>query len=311
MTFERWAKELLCDELKNQGTTYYIKKPSARQGWYCVTPTGFLLHVKAEKGRNGFFGICYEIMPLIGKLLEYPKIFSLTRPLPVGMGTITDMALLYTRKFGLDYCNDECSHLRSAEIDLPKTRETAEEMIRNYLNPLFDSLSSYESYCKAAIEIELYVCERDKVKRRQMAQLLFDCGLDAGVDREDHCSQDSPIYYPWYARHTTAMPYVYAALGKYEAALAHIRAIREMRMKTLTNAYERGDYAKRTDVYWERMDELKRDDNEIEMAMQANDAELVKEILEKNYRRNKEIVHKQLGIDLPETCNISTDKGIF
>lgn len=302
MTFERWAKELLCKELKSQGTTYYIKKSIVNQGWYCLTPTGFLLHVYADKQRFGNFEIKYEIMPLIGRITELSADFPIPKAykIPVAMGVGYDVRFLYKRKF----CHKKLISLRSADIELPQTYENAKKMICDYLNPLFDSLNSYENYCKATIEIELYTSERDERKRKHMAQLLFDRGIEAGINRENHCPEEYPEYYPWYASYTTAMPYVYAALGKYEVALAHIRAIREVRMQVLTNAYKRGDYAKNPDMFLKKMEELKRDDNEIEMAMQANDAELVKQILENNYRRNQELIRESLGIEIPENCPI-------
>ena len=300
MTFERWSKDLLCKELKAQGDVYYIKKPIRRKGWYCVIPTGFLLRVEAEKINYGFFRLNYEVMPFVGRIVVPPN-RMLSRG-SVAMGNLTDAARPYMKKFGFDPLNHKCTELRRDEIHLPETYDTAADIIRNFLNPLFDSISTYESYAKAAIEIELYTKEQDEARRKEMVQRLFGQGIAAGVDRTGNCPKDYPQSFPWYARQTTAMPYVYAALNKYEAALAYIRSIRELRMQALDRNRDMVFFQNRMEEYCARAESLKRENCELETALQTSDTDRVKEILQKNYERNRDLVREMLGIELPERC---------
>ncbi len=300
MTFETWAKELLCKELKNQGTMIYVRKPRERQGWYCATPNGFLLHVEAEKIRFGDFRIKYEIMPLIGRIAEAVK--GAPYVPSVSMGMNYDMALDYIGKFGYSY-NHNSRLLRSKSIGEGATDEIVVDMIRNYLNPLFESLTSYENYCKAAIEIMLFHNKDiDVNKRKEIAQMLFDRRPDVGIDPPVYYRDNYPSDYPWFAQKINQMPYVYALLGKYEDALAKIRGIRHVRMKSLEYNYTIGTYTNRMDNSLSQKQKKENEDHEIETAMQEKDIVRIRNILEANYQRNRELIYERLGIEIPETC---------
>ncbi len=302
MTFETWAKELLCKELKDQGTTIYVRKPKHLQGWYCATPSGFLLHVEAEKTRFGYFRINYEIMPLIGRF------FDPTDAVPVvpyvSMGMNTDVAWDYIRKF--DYPADhDCKSLRTHSIGESATDDTVVAMVRNYLNPLFESLTSYENYCKGAMEIYPFYNEIKEVsKRKELSQMLFDCGLSAGISRPAYYRDNFPMDYPWYTLRINQMPYVYALLGKYEEALAQIRGIREVRLRLQSAEYTHEQCPYTEDVYLEQVQLIKNRCREIEEAMQKKDIVRIRNILEANYQRNRELIYKLLGLKIPETCSV-------
>ena len=298
MTFETWAKELLCKELKEQGTTIYVRKPKHLQGWYCATPYGFLLHVEAEKIHVGYFRIKYEIMPLIGRLFD--PIDAVPVAPRVSMGYSTDVATDYIRKF--DYSIDhDCLSLKTHSIGESATDETVVDMIRNFLNPLFDSLTSYENYCKGAIEMPFYNEVKDVNKRKELAQMLFDCGLAAGISRPVYYRDNFPMDYPWYTLRINQMPYVYALLGKYEEALAGIHGLREVRLRSAEFTYEEGCWTK--DVYLEEVNLIENRCREIEESMQKKDIVRIRNILEANYQRNRELIYKLLGLEIPETCS--------
>lgn len=294
MTFETWAKELLCKELKNQGTMVYIRKPRERQGWYCTTPNGFLLHAEAEKVSFGFFRINYEIMPLVGRIYE-----AVGNNPPVSMGGNDDMAFDYIFKFGSFSHDHKSLNLRSKCIGESETDETVIDMIRNYLNPLFDSLSSYEDYCKDAIEIMLsYRDDVDRKKRKEVAKMLYENPHDVQVEMSAELRRRYPADYPWYAQRINQMPYVYAFLGKYEEALAWIRGGRHVRLQVSQNAYELGDYTE--NEYLQDKQRIEEEDREIETAMQTGDTALVHKILLSNYQRNRTLIRERIGLELPE-----------
>lgn len=294
MTFETWAKELLCKELKNQGTMVYIRKPRDRQGWYCATPNGFLLHVEAEKIRFGFFRINYEIMPLVGRIYE-----GVGDNPPVSMGMNYDMALDYMFKFGDAPLDHKSRNLKTKYIGESETDETVVDMIRDYLNPLFDSLTSYENYCKAAIEIMLFPRDDvDRAKRKEVAQKLYENPHDVQLEMSAMLRESYPADYPWYAQRINQMPYVYAFLGKYEAALAMIRGLRHARLKAIKNNYEYGCLTENR--YLQDKREIEIENHEIEAAMLANDTALIHELLSANYQRNRTLIRERLGLELPE-----------
>ena len=300
MTFETWAKELLCEELKNQGTMIYIRKPRERQGWYCATPNGFLLHVEAEKVRFGCFRINYEIMPLIGRIFE-----AVNDTPSVSMGMNYDMSMEYIFKFGSFSHDHKCLNLKSKCIGESETDETVVDMIRNYLNPLFDSLTSYEDYCKTAIEITLFhKNDVDIKKRKEIAQMLFDHRQAAGIEVPINFRENYPIDYPWYTQRINQMPYVYAFLGKYEEAIAQICGIRQVRMEGIERTYAQGYY--KEDTYLKQKQILENENHEIEVAMQERDIALVNEILAANYQRNRTLIYEYIGMELPDEFNSRT-----
>lgn len=302
MTFETWAKELLCKELKNQGEMFYIRKPSIYQGWYCLTPTGFLLRVKPEKISYGFFRFNYEIMPLVGRIVDAPKDYP--HALGVTMeGCFSDTAYGYAWKFSHPFGHKSTS-LRTKKIEEDETKEIVLDMIHNFLNPLFDSLTSYENYCKALIEIRLYPMERNEIKRRELVKRLFDHGVNAGVDRGEFCRSEFPIDYPWFADRINQMPYVYALLGKFDEALAMIRGIRKVRLGVIEFNYEIGTYTNRMDDYLKAVQDTKSKNHEIETAMQEKDIDGIRNILEANYQRNRELIYERIGFEIPETCPV-------
>ena len=294
MTFETWAKELLCKELKNQGTMVYIRKPRERQGWYCATPNGFLLHVDAEKMRFGFFRINYEIMPLIGRIWEGVGDIH-----PATMGMNYDMALDYIFKFGGDPLEHKSQNLKTKCIGEMETDEVVVDMIRSYLNPLFDSLTSYEDYCKAAIEIMLFPREDvDRTKRAEVAQMLYENPHDVQLEMSAMLQERYPPDYPWYTQRINQMPYVYAYLGKYEEALAEIRGLRHVRLQVSKNSYEFGYISE--NAYLQDKQRIEKENYEIEAAMLAKDPALVHELLSANYQRNRTLIRERLGLEIPE-----------
>ncbi len=295
MTFETWAKELLCKELKNQGTMVYIRKPRERQGWYCPTPNGFLLHVEAEKIRFGLFRINYEIMPLVGRIRE-----GVGDNPPVSMGMNYDVAGDYVWKIGSASIEHKSHWLNSKCIGESETDETVIDMIRDYLNPLFDSLTSYEAYCKESIEIMLHSrADVDRKKWKEVAQMLYENPHDVQLEMSAMLSERYPPDYPWYAQRINQMPYVYAFLGKYEEALAELRGIKHVRLQVSKNSYEYGYITENR--YLQDKQRIEEENHEIETAMQEKDTVRVKNILEANYQRNRELIYERLGLELPST----------
>lgn len=294
MTFKTWSKELLCKELKNQGKMLYIRKPDTLQGWYCFTPSGLLLHVEPEKIRYGFFRFNYEIMPLVGRFggSEY-----LPHDSAVTMDGSRDVAYDYTSKFEYPFGHKSRS-LKTKEIRESATNEVALEMIHNYLNPLFDSLTSYENYCKSSIEIRLYPMERNEIKRRKLVELLFTHGINAGINRGEFCPSEYPADYPWFADRINQMPYVYALLGKFEDALAMIHGIRHVCLQATQNSYQLGYTTENN--YLKNVKIIESKDCEIEVAMQEKDIVRVRSILEANYQRNRKLIYERLGLEISE-----------
>jgi hypothetical protein len=304
MTFETWAKELLCRELKKQGTMVYIRKPRERQGWYCTTENGFLLHVEAEKISFGFFRINYEIMPLVGRITE-----AVGNNPPVSMGMNYDVAHEYLFKFGRYSPDHKSLNLRSKCIGESETDETVIDMIRNYLNPLFDSLLSYEDYCKDAIEIMVsYRTDVDRKKKKEVAKMLYENRHDIQVEMSAELRKTYPADFPWYAQRINQMPYVYAFLGKYEEALAWIHGIRHARLEVSQYNYEHGYSTENDHLQYKQI--LEEEDREIEVAMQTGDTALVQEILLSNYQRNRTLIRERIGLEFPE-CPVAQDRGRF
>ena len=297
MTFETWAKELLCKELKNQGVITYIRKPHHLQGWYCATPNGFLLHVEPEKTSFGYFRINYEIMPLIGRIIE-PSI-DLPRIPDVTMCSVRDADYDYIGKFNYSF-DHPCISLKTRSIGENVTDQTVVDIIRDYLNPLFDSLTSYENYCKAAIETKLFYVERNIEKRKELAQGLFDHGYNIGIDPPAHYQDNYPTDYPWFADNISQMPYVYAFLGKHEEVLAKIRGVRQFRINLLENSRARGEYIYRMEQYLGEKHRLENEKHEIEEALQEGNTAYIHEILLENYRRNRDFIYKCIGLKIPK-----------
>lgn len=297
MTFETWAKELLCRELKSPGTVHYVRKPRSFQGWYCATPYGFLLHVEAAKESFGYFGINYEIMPLTGRVYEVEPNF-LGDPI-VSMGlklsATTDCAISSGFPF-----QHKIDFLRTKSIGERETDELVAEVIHNYLNPLFASLTSYESYCKSAIEGMLIPMVRSEAKRKALAEGLFHRTPGVAFFPPFYDHREYPPNFPWFTAKINQMPYVYAFLGKYDDALARIRDRRQKLLQSLESARARGSYANREEAYLAQRQYIETEDREIEVAMEEKNVARIQEILSENYQRNRQLIYERIGLEIPE-----------
>lgn len=297
MTFETWAKELLCRELKSPGTVHYVRKPRNFQGWYCATPYGFLLHVEAAKESFGYFGINCEIMPLVGRITEARE--DLPYIPPVSMGLMMSATSDYAARSGFPF-RSEISFLKTKSIDEGKTEELIVEMIHNYLNPLFASLTSYESYCKSAIEAMLIPMVQSEAKRKALAEGLFHRTPGVEFFPPFYDQSEMPAGYSWFTRRINQMPYVYAALGKFEEALTEIRVRRQARMESVEFNYSIGTYANREDEYLAEKQRIENEDHEIEVAMEEKNVARIQEILSENYQRNRQLIYERIGLEIPD-----------
>lgn len=297
MTFETWAKELLCRELKSQGTVLYVRKPRDGKGWYCATPNGFLLRVEADKERFGYFGINYEIMPLVGRVYE-AKPGDPGDPI-VSMGLKQSATTDYAARSGF-FFQHKINSLQTKSIGERETDELVVEMICNFLNPLFASLTSYENYCKAAIETCLGFMVQPEARRKEVAHGLFyrTPGVDFFPPLYDQ--SEFPPNYPWFTNRINQMPYVYAFLGKYDDALTRICAWRQDQMQSLESACARGFYANREEAYSRQKQYIENEDREIEVAMKEKNVARIQEILSENYQRNRQLIYERIGLEIPD-----------
>lgn len=297
MTFETWAKELLCRELISPGTVHYVRKPRDCQGWYCATPNGFLLHVEAAKESFGYFGINYEIMPLTGRVYEVEPGF-LGDPI-VSMGlklsATTDCAI----RSGFPF-QHKIDFLRTKSIGECETNELVVEMIHNYLNPLFASLTSYESYCKSAIEAMLIPMVQSEAKRKALAEGLFHRTPGVAFFPPFYDHREYPPNFPWFTARINQMPCVYAFLGQYDDALVRIRDRRQKQLQSLESARARGSYANREEAYLAQRQYIETEDREIEVAMEEKNVARIQEILSENYQRNRQLIYERIGLEIPD-----------
>lgn len=288
MTFDRWAKELLLNELKCNGEVKYDKKG----GWYCYS-SGFLLRVAVEKISFGFFRINYEVMPLVAKLRnEFRHQYLI-------MFGIEDAEQFYCKIKNFSLAQRADSPLQRSKIELPETYEVAASIICEFLNPFFNSLTSYRQYCIECIDLQFMLLDigADASERRQLAIDSFEHGAPSNKEIEE-----DPLYakgYPWHTIRMTELPYVYAALGKYEEAVTAIRTLRSRCIELDQSTYENG-YITKAD-YESRIEKENKRDAEIEQAMAANDHARCKAILDKNYQENRIMIREHLGFELPET----------
>lgn len=96
------------------------------------------------------------------------------------------------------------------------------------------------------------------------------------------------------------MPYVYAALGKFEEALTEIRVRRQARMESVEFNYSIGTYANREDEYLAEKQRIENKDHEIEVAMEEKNVARIQEILSENYQRNRQLIYERIGLEIPE-----------
>lgn len=301
MTFETWAKELLCRELKSPGTVHYVRKPRDSRGWYCATPNGFLLHVEAAKESFGYFGINFEIMPLVGRITEASE--DLPYVPPVSMGLMLSATTDYAARSGFPF-RSKIDFLKTKSIGEGETEELLVEMIHNYLNPLFASLTSYENYCKSAIEAMLIPMVRSEEKRKALAEGLFHRTPGVAFFPPFYDHRGYPPNFPWFTARINQMPYVYAALGKFEEALTEIRVRRQACMESVEFNYSIGTYANREDEYLAEKQRIENEDHEIEVAMEEKNVARIQEILSENYSRNRTIILQRIGLEIPQGTEV-------
>lgn len=301
MTFETWAKELLCRELKSPGTVHYVRKPRDFRGWYCATPNGFLLHVEAAKESFGYFGINFEIMPLVGRITEASE--DLPYVPPVSMGLMLSATTDYAARSGFPFCS-KIDFLKTKSIGEGETEELLVEMIHNYLNPLFASLTSYENYCKSAIEAMLIPMVQSEAKRKALAEGLFHRTPGVAFVPPFYDLWEYPPNFPWFTTRINQMPYVYAFLGKYDDALARIRGRRQERLQSLELTRARGSYENREEAYLAQRQYIENEDREIEVAMEEKNVARIQEILSENYSRNRTIILQRIGLEIPQGTEV-------
>ena len=262
MTYNAWAKELILNHMENFGETTYHKNE-----WYCATPAGFLLNVQFEKVRMGFFRIGYNIMPLVAPLNEdYQGIYmSMESDLDAGIDFFSDMG----------YTLDEWPEFKVKEYESPKTGENCITVLRNYLNPLFSKMDSLHSCCMQGLQ---RICDgvyasRSPEERHRIAEDLFLKGYSEGAETPSTWP-DAPADFPWYGGRIPGFPFVYAALGKYEAASAWLRYLyRSYRMDRPTAALYK--------------------------AMLNNSREECTGVLDQIYQKNRTAIKNTLGLNLP------------
>lgn len=208
MTFNSWAKQLILGEIKSKGQATYTK-----QGWFCATTTGFLLHVGFEKISFGFFRISCNIMPLVAPLNEdYKGIY-------MNMGAAMDAGFEYYNRIGLPLF--ERPEFKSKEFESSEVSESCIAVIRHYVNPLFEKLDSLQSYCIQSIRdtCDYVYGSHSSQERNLIANDLFRKGYSDGIEKPSIWNDIVEPDYVWYAERINGLPFVYAALGKYKEAL--------------------------------------------------------------------------------------------
>lgn len=246
-----------------------------------------------EKISFGFFRINYEVMPLVAKLRNEFRHQYLV------MFGIEDTEQFYCKIKNFSLTQRAASPLQRSKIELPETYEAAASIIREFLNPFFNSLASYRQYCIECIALQFMLLDMgaDDSERRQFAIDSFEHGAPSNKKIEE-----DPLYakgYPWHTIRITGLPYVYAALGKYEEAVTAIRALRSRCIELDQSTYEKG-YITEAE-YKVRIEKENKKDAAIEQAMASNDHERCKAILDKNYQENRIMIREYLGFEIPET----------
>lgn len=289
MKFDKWAKDILIRELKPNDNVSYLPK----RGWYSATSTGFLLRVELRKRSFGQFLVEYEIMPLVAPLFVSADKTLLTMGFP--RDAIADYQMT-THIHNIDIY----SLFRRNAIHLPEINETCAAIIRHYLNPQFESLSSYERYRKESITgfcRIVYQGLGDQEICALSKQLIN--GKVPDNMRNPDIEGNYPSNYPWYTNFMNQMPYVYAMLGRYEEALSKIRGQRQNKIHGIEFNFKMGFITKET--FDTRIQEANAEDAEIEQAMATSDVALCRTVLDRNYQKNRSLIREHLGLDLPES----------